>query len=38
VWAIQGNNSLTPRSVQQIVSCDKTDQGCNGGDTPTAYK
>jgi hypothetical protein len=23
---------------QQIVSCDKTDIGCNGGDTPTAYK
>jgi hypothetical protein len=22
---------------QQIVSCDKVDQGCNGGDTPTAY-
>jgi len=24
-------------SVQQIVACDKVDQGCNGGDTPTAY-
>jgi len=23
---------------QQIVSCDSTDEGCNGGDTPTAYK
>lgn len=25
-------------SPQQIVSCDQVDQGCNGGDTPTAYK
>lgn len=24
-------------STQQIISCDKVDQGCNGGDTPTAY-
>jgi len=23
---------------QQIVDCDKTDGGCNGGDTPTAYE
>jgi len=23
---------------QQIVDCDKTDAGCNGGDTPTAYE
>jgi len=23
---------------QQITSCDKVDMGCNGGDTPTAYK
>lgn len=23
---------------QQIVSCDKSDDGCDGGDTPTAYK
>merc|ERR1711934_1104096 len=23
---------------QQITSCDKKDLGCNGGDTPTAYK
>lgn len=28
-----------PLAVQQIVSCDKNqDQGCNGGDTETAYK
>jgi len=25
-------------STQQIISCDKTDQGCNGGDTVTAYQ
>merc|ERR1711998_288445 len=24
-------------SAQQIVSCDKTDDGCNGGNTETAY-
>ena len=23
---------------QQVVSCDRGDYGCNGGDTPTAYK
>jgi C1A family cysteine protease len=28
-----------PLAVQQIVSCDKNkDEGCNGGDTKTAYK
>lgn len=25
-------------STQQIISCDKTDKGCDGGDTVTAYK
>jgi len=25
-------------SPQEIVDCDKTDGGCNGGDTPTAYE
>merc|ERR1719174_3199770 len=25
-------------STQQIISCDKQDEGCNGGDTVTAYK
>merc|ERR1719454_1119926 len=29
---------LETLSTQQIISCDKTDQGCNGGDTVTAYK
>lgn len=38
VWALQGNHTLTPLSVQQIVSCDTKDEGCNGGDTPTAYQ
>jgi C1A family cysteine protease len=26
-----------PLSPQQIVSCDKSDGGCNGGDLPTAF-
>ena len=25
-------------SVEQIVGCDKVDKGCQGGDSPTAYK
>merc|ERR1712151_128107 len=25
-------------STQQIISCDKQDDGCNGGDPVTAYK
>jgi C1A family cysteine protease len=35
-WFLAGNN-MTSLSPQQIVSCDKTDGGCNGGDTVTAY-
>jgi len=35
-WAFQGN-ALKLLSVQQVVSCDKVDLGCDGGDTPTAY-
>jgi len=31
-------NTLPVLSPQQIVSCDTVDQGCNGGDTPTAYQ
>lgn len=39
MWALQGGHPLTELSVQQIVSCDRNiDEGCNGGDTPTAYK
>ena len=36
-WYLAGN-SLTSFAPQQIVSCDKTDAGCNGGDTPTAFE
>merc|ERR1711998_108646 len=25
-------------STQQIISCDKSDLGCNGGDLPTAFE
>jgi C1A family cysteine protease len=34
-----GGHPLTELSPQQVVSCDKKgkDQGCNGGDTVTAY-
>ena len=30
--------TLTKLSEQQIISCDKTDLGCNGGDLPTALQ
>jgi C1A family cysteine protease len=34
----QSTGSASPAlSPQQIVSCDKTDGGCNGGDLPTAF-
>merc|ERR1712232_134003 len=29
---------LETLSTQQIISCDKKDDGCDGGDTVTAYK
>jgi len=37
-WFLAGH-SLESLSPQQIVDCDKGrgDEGCNGGDTPTAY-
>eukprot|EP01087_Luapelamoeba_hula_P008213 TRINITY_DN203_c0_g1_i1.p1 TRINITY_DN203_c0_g1~~TRINITY_DN203_c0_g1_i1.p1 ORF type:complete len:323 (-),score=38.21 TRINITY_DN203_c0_g1_i1:201-1169(-) len=37
MWALAGN-SLTQLSMQQIVDCDTSDDGCNGGDPPTAYQ
>jgi len=36
-WFLAGN-ALPDLSPQQVVSCDKVDSGCNGGDLPTAYK
>jgi len=38
-WFLAGN-PLASLSPQQIVDCDKGrgDEGCNGGDTPTAYQ
>lgn len=36
-WLMAGN-AQEILSPQQITSCDKKDLGCNGGDTPTAYK
>jgi len=35
-WALAGNK-LTRFSMEQIVDCDTTDGGCNGGNTMTAY-
>ena len=37
MW-IRSNHSKTVLSEQQIVSCDQTDAGCDGGDTITAYE
>jgi C1A family cysteine protease len=33
-----GGNTLTQFSMEQIVDCDTTDQGCNGGFPENAYK
>lgn len=35
---MSGKYSLVKLSPQQINSCDKTDGGCNGGNTETAYE
>jgi len=34
---LMANNTAVVLSPQQVVSCDKVDQGCNGGDLPTAF-
>jgi len=36
MWILKGKSKVE-LSVQQVVSCDTLDGGCNGGDTPTAY-
>jgi len=36
VWKLAGH-TLTDLSMQQIVDCDTTDSGCDGGDLPTAF-
>lgn len=35
---LNGSYDLTELSTQQVNACDKTDGGCNGGDTITAYQ
>jgi len=37
IWAL-GNNTLVSLSMQQVVSCDQRDDGCGGGNPPTAYE
>jgi len=37
-YAFLAGQKLTKLSPQQINSCDKTDGGCNGGNTETAYE
>jgi cathepsin F len=37
MWNLAGH-PLTQLSMQQIVDCDTSDDGCGGGDPPTAYQ
>jgi len=37
MWFLGGKGELPILAPQQVVSCDTTDTGCNGGDTITAY-
>jgi len=32
------SSSMSPLAPQEIVDCDNSDSGCNGGDPPTAYQ
>jgi len=36
-WYLNGKGAIPTLAPQQTVSCDTVDQGCNGGDTVTAY-
>jgi C1A family cysteine protease len=36
-WFLSGQ-PLTTLSEQQVVDCDKVDEGCDGGDPPVAYQ
>jgi len=37
-WFALGGGTLTQLSMEQIVDCDTSDNGCGGGNTQTAYQ